>query len=273
MIVGFWSNVKGQSGTTSNLLASSIMLAMESVNCCILESTFVDNNLSFDIVGEKPPKSNTIFDDIGIDSLLRLVKSGQVDKESLNSCTISLLNKKFNYIPATTKTNKELFYKDLMENVEQLLGELDKIYDIVLIDIGAGLGDSIHGFSNVSLQILELCDYVIVNISQNLNVVNQLFLKYSLPWDKVLFVVGMYDKESIIKDQYLIKKYKPYISKNNLFVVPYNTGFKDSMLTSDAVKYISKNRNNVKNSKDNTQYFMNSISRLAAAIYSLFSQN
>lgn len=269
MVLGFWSNVKGQTGNTANMLAISTVLAIEGIKCCVLETAFANNNLQFNICGDQAVKSDTMFDDTGIDNLLRLIKSSQTDPEGLEACTISLLNKKLNYIPRTSKTNGELFTKEFFENIKPTLAELDRLYDVILIDIEAGLGDS-YDEKYISPFVMELCDYIIVSSSQNLNVINTLFKTYQLPWDKVIFVVGMYDQTSVIKEKYLIKKYTPYITKSNLYVIPYDTGFRDALFSAEVVKYISKNRG-AKKTKDNTKYFIDSVYKVALAIYNLIN--
>lgn len=267
MVLGFWSNVKGQTGNTANMLAISTVLAVEGIKCCLLETSFANNNLQFNICGDQAVKSDTMFDDTGVDNLLRLIKSSQTDEESLEACTISLLNKKLNYIPCTSKTNKELFSKEFSENIKPTLAELSRIYDVVLVDIEAGLGEEYEG-TYISPLVMELCDYIIVSSSQNLNVINTLFKTYQLPWDKVIFLIGMYDQTSVIKEKYLIKKYTPYITKNNLYVIPYDTGFRDALFSAEVIKYISKNRG-AKKAKDATKYFIDSVYKVSIAIYNL----
>ena len=68
MKVAFWSNVHGQTGVTSNVIALALMAAIEKKKVALLQSHFVLNNMSKPLVGTDVNPEE--FRDTGIDALI-----------------------------------------------------------------------------------------------------------------------------------------------------------------------------------------------------------
>lgn len=249
MIVSFWSNVHGQTATTTNLLAIAVMSVLyRRKRVAVMQSHFTLNNLDTPLTGENMQS----FEHIGIDALLRDRKSSPLDEERIISDSISLLNKKLNLFPGTQKLHRAIFERDMMNVFTEIMKEVDSVHDLTLIDVNAGSND-------IAYKINEASDVIVVNLSQNRAVVEDYMEKYTFPPEKTLFLIGSYDREAVINRKNLIRMHRPVITKKNLAVIPYNIGLLNALNDGKTIPFL--NRNIGCRSGDQNFYFMDKVKK------------
>lgn len=259
MRIAFWSNVHGQTATTSNLVAIALMTAMEyrlkvllahnHFERSTLESTLLDRGY---LDNEQAGLSEH-----GIDALARFIKSNKLDKDNISNYTTSILSKKLDLILGTSHTNKALYLRDLNTVIHQILNLAQAFYDLVFMDVSSGNNE-------LSNKILAGSDIIIVNLSQNMNVINDFFENFTGDLGKCVFVIGRYDSNSKFNKKNLMRKYN---IKKNLCVIPYNIEFSDACSEGRAVDFFLKN---LQAKKDDLNYgFMEEVRNAVRLILSM----
>lgn len=253
MKVLFWSPVHGQSGTTSNILAVSLLIGMYYKKKILLTQThFSYNNLEAPLVGnnsnnKSSKESQEYFLDVGLDALVRCFKASKLDNDTLENCCISLENTNLLLLPGTTKTNRESFEYEMDIVMKNLLRAIEEIYGIVFVDISSG-------YNPISFKLMKEADLTVVNLSQNMGITDMFFneMRESMP-DNLFYLFGNYDCNSKHNINNIRRKYKEIKAKNS-GVIPYNTSFMDALCDCEVIEYIRNNINCSKN--DENAYFI-----------------
>lgn len=233
MIIVSWSNVHGQPKSTTNVLLVSIAAALGYGKKCIITHTHFNlNNLETYLIGSRE-SSKDMFQDIGLDGLASVVKLRPLDKQTIDNYTIPMLNNKLTLMPGTAGGNRKLFLSDMCKIVTILLKEAEKYYDIVFVDANSGTDE-------ITKVVLDMADVVIVNLSQNRSVLDSYELNWKPECKKKFFIIGSYDKDSSYNLHNLYSNYK-FLNKNNVGIIPYNTGLMDAQSNASVLKYMRKN--------------------------------
>ena len=112
--IAFWSNFHGQNGTTSNILATSIMsVLMYNSKIFLGQSHYNLNNLENPLLLVSSRDKKAYFMNSGIDAMVRAIKSTYLDEETIENCTLAYMNKKLTLLPSTVKSNNEIYEEDL----------------------------------------------------------------------------------------------------------------------------------------------------------------
>ena len=239
MTIVFWSPVHGQARQSSNLLAVSLYLAMEQHKKILITQTqYRMNDLEDAVVGRAGKKDfrERFYQDMGMDSLIRCLKRKRIDKADIENCCIQLLTEEeFLLLPGSQCENYEVFRETVGEAVHAVLEETEKYYDYVFVDTNPG-GDQI------SRQLLQAADLVVVNLSQNVGMIDRFFWDYpeELRGKPVFFLFGSYLSDSCYNLSNIRYRYE-LIRRNNAAVIPLNVGFMDAIAGGDVRNYFAKN--------------------------------
>lgn len=238
MRIAFWSNVHGQTATTSNLVAISLMTALEyRLKVLITHNHFEKSTLESSLLEKQYIQNeNMELSESGIDALARFIKSNKLDKDNIDNYTTNILTKKLDLIMGTTHTNKDLYMNDFNNVINQILSMAQAFYDVVFIDVSAGKNE-------LSSKILKKSDIIVVNLCQNNSVINDFFDNYKESLEKCIFLIGRYDQNSRYNKKNIMRKFNV---RKNLCVVPYNIEFSDACSDGKAVDFFMKNRNSRK---------------------------
>ena len=251
MKILYWSPVHGQAGTTSNILASSLIAGMEYKKKVLLTQThFNYNNLEAPIVGSNSSNKalRNYFREVGIDALVRCYKAARLDFETIENCCISLENTNMMLLPGTLKSNRESFEYEMENVMLGLLRAIENVCGLVMVDISSGS-------NNLSKNLILDADLTIVNLSQNMTVSDLYFNSFAEKMtDKVFYLFGSYDCKSKYNISNIRRKYPKVIKSNNSGVIPYCTGFLDAQCDGRVVEFIRDNLRCKKN--DENYYFM-----------------
>jgi hypothetical protein len=247
----YWAPVHGQTGTTSNLLVTALIAGLYfNKKGLITQTHFNYNNLEspFLEANSDNNKYRKFFREIGIDALARNFKVEKLTKEWLDYCCTEITNSNMKLLPGTTQTVRESFDYEMDMVMIPLLKAIETYNDHIFIDISSGSNP-------LSMKLMGEADIVVVNLSQNMNVINLFFENYKdmLP-DKVFYIIGNYDYRSKYNLNNIRKKYHKYINSKNSDVIPYNTGFHDAQMDGRVADFIQNNLHSKK--KDPNFYFI-----------------
>lgn len=251
MKVLFWSPLHGQAGTTSNIIAASLITGMEYRKKILLTQTQFDfNNLEAPIVGTNSNNtaSKEYFRDVGIDSLTRYFKACKINYETVENCCISIDHTNMLLLPGTSKINRETFEYETENVVPSLLKSIEEVYGIVMADISSGQ-------NSLSLKLMANADLTVVNLSQNMAMMEQYFKNNApnMP-KKVFYLFGNYDCRSKYNINNIRRKYHNYINVKNSGVMPYCTGYLDAQCDGKVVDFMRDNLSCKKT--DENHYFI-----------------
>jgi hypothetical protein len=247
----YWAPVHGQAGTTSNLLATALIAGQYFYKKGLITQThFNYNNLEAPLLEANVDnkKYKKFFREIGIDALARNFKVEKLTKEWLDYCCTDITNSNLKLLPGTTQTVRESFDYDMDIVMIPLLKAIETYSEHIFIDISSGNNP-------LSMKLMEEADIVIINLSQNMNVIDLFFEKYKdkLP-EKVFYLIGNYDYRSKYNLSNIRKRYHKYINYKNSGAIPYNTGYRDAQVDGKVADFI---RNNLLcKSKDPNYYFI-----------------
>lgn len=244
MRIAFWSNVHGQTATTSNIIAIALMTALEYRLKVLMTHNHFDRSTVETSLIEKKYLKNELMElsDNGIDALARFIKSNKLDKDNIVNYTTTLLNKKLDLLTGTTHTNKEFYMSDINNVIDLILNLAKEFYDIVFIDVSSGKNE-------LSSKILKNSDVIVVNLCQNAAVLDEFFEKYREHIEKCIFLVGRYDKDSRFNKKNIMRKYN---IKKNIALIPYCIEFSDACSSGTAIDFFLKN---ISAKKDDLNYY------------------
>lgn len=233
MKVAFWSNVHGQTGVTSNVIALALMAAIEKKKVALLQSHFVLNNMSKPLVGTDINPEE--FRDTGIDALIRDYKSRALSEDVIrtDAITVPNLNRRCDLYIGTGRQNEADYERELLTVFEDIYDSVDKFHNLSFIDVRSG-------YREVSQSILSCADVVVVCLNQNTHVIDRYFAK---PVDatNVYYLFGNYDENSKFTLKNLQKKY-PALRKRSAMIA-HNAEFMDAQNDGQAVQFMLKNYN------------------------------
>ena len=255
----FWSNTRGQAGTSANMIAAAMMndLLYEK-RSMLLQTHFDLNQLEVCLLERK--KRELICDyRVGIDQLIQGILSGMDTKQLLMDCCLSLTEECIDFLPGTQAKYREVYEKGLQEAYHTILNLAQQCYEDVFIDGCTGMNPFME-------QLWEEADYVIVCLSQNTRVLNDFFNNYTYAPEKTLFLIGNYDKRSELNLKNLCKRYKT-LTYQNTMVIPYNVGFRDAMSLARVKEFFYQN---IYSDKEDSNFeFIEEVKDFASLLYRL----
>ena len=132
MKIAFWSNVRGRSGVTTNMVCISALAAIAGAG----KSVLLENHYSYKSIAsivlpgeqvEQLKESGRYYNREGIEYVLKGLYSGEDGSELLRHAAMPLLYTSMYYLPQSYIINKEVFnyefslvYKKLFYNLEAL---------------------------------------------------------------------------------------------------------------------------------------------------------
>lgn len=233
MKVAFWSNVHGQTTTTSNALAISIVLALTKNNKVLLtHNHYHHSTLEHTLLGVRDSNPHMDeFDDSGIDAVSRMIKYDNVDGSCIQNYSTTMIKNRLDFLEGTRQANEDFYYNDLDNVIELILSNAKSIYDFMMIDLSAGVG-------NLSGKILKSSDLIVVNLNQNAYVLDNYFKNHSEVHDNKIFIISRYDEKSKYTIRYIKQKYN---IKDPIISIPYSINYSDAINQGRAIDFIARN--------------------------------
>lgn len=258
--VVFWSPVPGQTGNTTNLIATAALLGLEYSSRILLLGHLQSRRASIEqaFMKRRTDSGNeaVLAADTGIDALARLSQNRKLTSDIVRDYTVPLLKDRFDLLPGSNKADKA-FILGVKDILEPLLNTAKRHYDLTLIDGGSGMG------SGWTQALLQNADLVIVSLNQNRFMLER-FFQYQedqLRGKQLLLVLGQYDRHSRRTSKNIARQHKVNIP---IYPVPHHADFMDASQEGRAIDFLFRNRSVP---RDHEHYFfMQSVRALAQAI-------
>lgn len=239
MKVAFWSNGRGRSCVTSNLACISVLSALN----CPEERTIVFENhknilnlgstLFCPHMGSQIKESGNYQTGSGLGRILRLMEQGEeISAENLYCFTEDYLGKRLFYLPSEPVKSSDYLEYYLEKEAIRAMDLFEKYSDIVMVDTSSAPLAS-------SRKILQQADMVVVNLSQNLQILSHFFRNYSSIRQKAFYLIGDYDEKSELTRAEIMKRF--FISGSQIGTIPHNTGFSDAISKGQLIPFLLKN--------------------------------
>lgn len=233
MKVIFWGNVHGQSGTSSNMLATAMMNdLLFRTKSILLQTEFDMNELEISLLPESFRKQIQTYP-IGMDRLIQGIRSGMNAKQLLVSSCITLSKQCIDFLPGTNTKYREIYEEQIKNNFCQILSLAQQCYEMVFVDVSVGKPELMEA-------VVKQADIVVVNLCQNRRVIEEFFHRYEDDEQKVVYLIGNYDPYSELNVKAICHRYRQ-IKKDRIFVVPYNTGFRDATYKAQLSEFFLQN--------------------------------
>ncbi|HEX3028803.1 MAG TPA: hypothetical protein VHT34_05780 [Clostridia bacterium] len=237
MQIAFWSPVHGQTGTTSNTIALSIMTALDYRYKTMVTHTHFDKNSLETTLLDKSYLKGDLFDltDTGIDALSRFCKLKKLDSEMVNNYATTLIKNRLDLLIGTFSTHRELYMQNMSDVIDQIITAVKECYELVMIDVSSGMGE-------LTKRIIDKSDLNVISLCQNCHVLDEYFDNYRNDFEgkKIIYLISRYDANSRINIKMIKKKYG---IKETILPIPYCVEFADSMSYGRAVEFFIKERN------------------------------
>ncbi len=232
MKIAFWSNSSGQ-GVTANMVCTSVLSAIYTDSDVVMfENHFSIRNLITSFNHFKIPdlvyETQNYICNLGLNKLIEIGDEYTFGRDVMvKNIAMEILKSKLYYLP-TNSINCDLLEYRLKKNMDSVLEVLEQYFDYVNIDVS--------GKSESGRMILDRADMVVVNLSQNSQVLDQFFSNYSNLRKKSFIILGNYDADSILNLDTIKRSYG--IKDDLIGVIPYNRRFADALSQGNAVDFL-----------------------------------
>ncbi|OWA37352.1 hypothetical protein B9G55_04635 [Saccharibacillus sp. O16] len=236
--IAFW-NVGRGSGATASLAAIAALIGAEYrirtlVSQTQAEDAMLERGFAHSI--RSVPGGDLMVDaGSGLDALLRLARSGKLDRETVRNHTLPIEPGRLDLLGGLDK-NSRIPSEEASEYISRIHQYANHDYDCVLLDTGDGEGA-------VERQALASADLVVVCLSQNASVLERYFDRGNWPEElqgkkQILLFTG-YDSYSKYKAANILRKYGSRVSA---LTIPYNSAFRDAVNDGDLKGFIARCR-------------------------------
>jgi MinD-like ATPase involved in chromosome partitioning or flagellar assembly len=231
MQVSFWSNYH-QVGTTYNMIAVSIMIALEyKMRVLLAHNHFDKSTLEHAFIEKKYIRHElTDLSDTGIDALSRAVKFNKLEKDDISNYTTTALKNRLDLLVGTRNTNRDIYINNIKGSINMILQSAGGFYDLVFVDTAPGMNE-------ISMKILEKSDIVVINLNQNIHVIEDYLSNCLGINENLFFILGKYDSDS----KFNLKAIKKRFGISDIYTIPYDIGFADACSESRAVDFFIRN--------------------------------
>jgi len=234
VLIGVWSPFHGQTCNTSNAVAIAARMAItRTFKTLLMHNTINKSNMEnafFSDTSTNNEDMSSVFDESGIDALMKLAKTSQLCPANFKDYANILIPDRMEILLGTRKDGTQ----ELMtEQINYILNCAKEAYNFVIMDINAG-------HSELSLKTLDLVDMLIISLNQNMEVLRTYFERKE--WNSVLenkphmLVLGNYDEKSTYDIERIRKEFNYY---GEIYPIYRNVKFMDSFNNHKVLDYFT----------------------------------
>lgn len=235
MNIAFWSEEDG-CGTTSGMAAvASVCSDAWNMRTVLIQSRNQEGDLhqklgTAPVAGMVREESqNTMLD--GLDYLLWQARNRKLTRAMVADSMVSVVKGRMSYLPQGMHRVPRVCQAALKESMWQVIRRAEMLSDITFIDCGSGEDE-------LSAYILSKADAVVVCISQEKQNLDAYFRKRHAFRGKVIYLVNLYQAESIYNKKNLNRLYR--IGEDELAVIPRNPVFRHASEKGKAERFIRR---------------------------------
>lgn len=256
MNVVFWSSVPGMSAVSSSMLGTALATAIvHKVKCSVTQLQLTGNNLFPAIITPDDNESIQMFENVGIDALIRMACGGEVIQgNEISDVGFSFAGGKFNVFAESKQKNEEVYKSDLLPVLPHLLELLDNAFKINFIDVPAGL-------NAYSKEALQNADIIVVCLPAVKSVIQQFFDDYQFPKERLFIMLGNHDAGSNVNAGTVYANFRNRVHRNNIIEIVHCTEYANAMNNGKVLAFFAQNINSAK--QDSCNAFIRSCSESA----------
>ncbi len=200
------------------------------------------------------------YQNVGIDSLLRVVKTGDSSADAYRTTSFSFMDKNVNlYIP-TLSENLAGYYKDLYENLEGTMDALERVTEYTICDAGSDVGMRIGKGEPLNIRALSLSDVIVICLPQDYTRIKFFFDNIHIENGRFLYLVTDYFDEKGTSLTTLKKRFPKRLTDKNLLCLHHNLEFSDALEGSKLTRFFTSNADPGRG--DNSYQFIQDCARL-----------
>lgn len=195
----------------------------------------------------------------GMNALIKSILAGTGTREMLMNCCVSLKNHKIDFLPGPYNKSREVYEEEMDATITEILYLAEQCCEYLYVDSGVSKNPN-------SMKVLEEADLIVMNLSQNKRILDDL-LNHSLLRNKnICYLIGNYDPKSQYNKTYLFRNYKK-LNKENTFFIPYNTEFRDAVSEATVTTFFLVNF--YCEEEDENRFFIEEVKNAARKIYNI----
>ena len=249
MLIAFYSNVRGNAGTTSNLCCLATYLAIRRKQKILLWENHTNWNMIGDNVAERTRlsllcESLDYYHINGVKELFcRLQRRENLDLSiQVQELAKELYPDTLYYLP-NRQIESTLFERDIARVLPRFINLCKESEDLVFMDLQDITKESTR-------YILEHSDLVIMNLMQYVNPMDRRLISNDISISKIRYLIGNYQPNSKYNIKNICRRYK--ISNMDIAMIPYNTLYREAMTEGKLLEFMSAN---VECSEEDSNYF------------------
>ena len=171
----------------------------------------------------------------GLGRIFRSVESGEtLSKEAFFHFADGYLGERLFYLSTGNISNSDLMEYQMDRDCVPTMNYLEQYGEYVFVDTSSAPLIS-------SRKILQQADLVVVNLSQNKQMLTHFFRNYSSIREKAFYLLGDYDATAGLTKSKIMKNYQ--IKGNRIGIIPHNVGFLDAVSEGNLIPFLLKNYN------------------------------
>jgi hypothetical protein len=237
MLIAFYSNVRGNAGTTSNLCCLATFLAVSRKQKILLWENHTNWNMIEDTITPRT-KLTLLCDSLNSyhisgskELFCRLLSKHNLDlTEQVQELAKELYPDTLFYM-TNRQLEDSLFEKEIARILPQFIALCKESDELVFMDLQDSSKES-------TKYILEHADLVVFNLIQHSNSLDKSFLN-NLSISRIRYLIGNYQPNSKINIKNICRCCK--IPIMDIAMIPYNTLFREAMSEGRLIDFITAN--------------------------------
>ena len=239
MKVAFWENVRQEGSKLNCMAAISIML---SINYCkrviLLDNSQESDSLESVFRGIRRfyyvrEDSNYIHHQHGMDQILKSLHTTANLHMTLKHSAVEVIQNYLYYVPQSKVINHLAYEYELYQELTNIIEHYENLSDFIFIRAKNG--------NNLSTKnVLNEADLVMVELTQDFDVLDEFFDNYSSICHKAIFVFSQY-KSNSISIYHIMHKY--HLQKEQVIVLSEHLPLYSACIFGNLVSYVKSNNN------------------------------
>lgn len=251
-LIGYSPN-PGHGSVSSSLVAMGIICAARGLKVLLLDSQW-NGDMSRALLPRRLTRREDYLATTGIDEIIRLCEGNGLDKESIKGGIISI-DENLDLVSHSTKPIKEMYEKQFVRYLPEILKILEQQYDVILVDVLT------YDLARQQ-RVLDLADRIYVFLPQNNWLLKQYF-DMPIQNSNIYYILTQYESHSILNPFNLKMKYKE-LRKKSIQTIPFDGRFLDGWSDSRVTSLLTRYELSVPGDKD--YRFIHSLEKIAKSI-------
>ena len=259
-IIAFWSKEDKETGQSlSQVALTTYMAVMHNNKILNISTAFNDKTLDDCYWFQNASKGQDTLG-AGIEGLIKVINSNKTSYSIVSNYSKIIYKDRLDVLASPRTTNFDE-YKEICKMYKEIIKIANNDYDYVFVDLYKDMPEE------EKKTILEMADIIVVNVSQRLKVVNDLYrLRVESNFfskNNIMINIGRYDRFS----KYNITNIARFIGerKSKIYSIPYNTLYSADCSEGKVAEFFTKFYK-ITDPEDRNAYFISEIDRFVKAL-------